>query len=327
MSIALQKLIDKISQREDIIKNPPVLLDIGASEGINPMWKSISKFSVCIAFDADNRDFEYIVKDESHFKKLHSFSKIVVDKHYEGDSKRDFYLTQSPYCSSLLHPDNESLSRFHFSGLFDVVEKAQLETITLNEVLQKTGVEKVDWFKSDTQGTDLRLFTSVSTKIQQEVLLLELEPGFIDAYKGEDKIVNTLKYMEQLKAFFLINFTVKGPYRLPAKAFNTMFPTPFKKTLAHKSIKPIPGWAEMIYMNELNFSGATSRDYILSWLFSTLQKRHDVAYGYAQSGTEKFNDTIFGDCKRYSELQLVSSTYSLNNMIKVIFKAIQKRLS
>jgi len=327
MNTALQTLINKIAQREDIRNQPPVLLDIGASGGINPMWQAIAKFSICIAFDADNREFEYITDEEGVFKKLYSFSKIVVNQ-YEGEStKGNFYLTQSPYCSSLLHPDNESLSAFHFSELFDVVKETRLDTITLNEVLQKTGISKIDWFKSDTQGTDLRLFTSIPLKTQQEVLLLEMEPGFINAYKGEDKITHALQYMESFKNFFLINFTVKGPYKIPANDFNTLFPSAFKKILAHQSIKPIPGWAEMIYMNDLGFAGTTSRDYILGWLFSTLQQRHDVAYGYAQQAIAKYNDPIFADCKRFSASQLTGKAGGLRNIIKVLINTIKKRLS
>lgn len=325
--MTLQSIIHKISQREDIIAQPPVLLDIGASEGINPMWESIAKFSVCIAFDADSRDFEYIVKDESHFKKLYSFSKIVVDKHEGDSSKRTFYLTQSPYCSSLLHPDNASVAKYHFSELFNVVEEAKIDTITLNEVLEKTGVPKIDWFKSDTQGTDLRLFTSVSKTVQENVLILELEPGFIDAYKGEDKIFNTLHALETLKQFFLIHFTVKGPYRLSAKDFDSLFPSAFAKTLAHQSIKPVPGWAEMIYMNELNQQTVSTRDYILCWLFATLQDRHDVAFTYAKRAAERYNEAIFTECQNYSVKQLKGKTRSLRNMIKVLFKAVMKRIA
>lgn len=325
--MTLQSIIHKISQREDIRKQPPVLLDIGASEGINPMWQSIAPFSMCIAFDADNRDFEYIEKDESHFKKLYSFSKIVVDKHEGDSSKRKFYLTQSPYCSSLLHPDNSSVAKYHFADLFNVVEEAQIDTITLNEVLEKTGVPKIDWFKSDTQGTDLRLFTSISKEMQEKVLILELEPGFIDAYKGEDKIFHAVQYLESLKQFFLIHFTVKGPYRMPAADFNQLFPSAFTKTLAHQSIKPVPGWAEMIYMNELNSATATSRDYILSWLFATLQDRHDVAYTYAKKATQQFNDALFGECLAHSVNQLKGKTRTLGNIIRVLVKAVKKRMS
>lgn len=325
--MTLQSIIHKISQREDILKQPPVLLDIGASDGINPIWKSIASFSICIAFDADNREFEYIVKEESGFKKLYSFSKIVVDKHDGDSAKRKFYLTQSPYCSSLLHPDNSSVAKYHFADLFNVVEEAQIDTITLNEVLAKTGVPKVDWFKSDTQGTDLRLFTSVSKEIQEKVLLLELEPGFIDAYTGEDKIFHTLQYLESLKQFFLIHFTVKGPYRLPAADFDSLFPSAFTKTLAHQSIKPVPGWAEMIYMNELSQSNISSRDYILSWLFATLQDRHDVAYTFAKKASEVYHEAIFEECKTYSVNQLKKTTRTFSAILQVVYKAIKKRLS
>ena len=75
-----------------------MLVDIGASEQIHSKWKPIAKYSICLAFDADARDFQFIEKEQSRFKKLYVYNCIAFDK---DQSKADFFLTSSPYCSSV----------------------------------------------------------------------------------------------------------------------------------------------------------------------------------------------------------------------------------
>ena len=58
------------------LKNqPPVLVDIGASGFIHKKWRKIAKYSVCIAFDADTRDF-----DASEIENKHSSTLIQLNR-------------------------------------------------------------------------------------------------------------------------------------------------------------------------------------------------------------------------------------------------------
>ena len=52
--------------------------------------------------------------------------------------------------------------------------------------LSKAGVDYVDWYKSDSQGTDMSIFDSLPKNISNKILAAEFEPGIIDAYQGED---------------------------------------------------------------------------------------------------------------------------------------------
>src|SRR5829696_6855701 len=101
------KIIQDILQSEYFANKPPVLIDIGASGEINAKWKPIAPYSVCIAFDADDRDFQVNENTNAGYKKLISLNRIVT----AGQSRNQtFFLTASPYCSSLLEPDNEKLT-------------------------------------------------------------------------------------------------------------------------------------------------------------------------------------------------------------------------
>ena len=102
-------IFDKIFSQPVLQNKPPVLIDVGASEKINQKWKRIAKYSICIAFDGDERDFEFTEKSKSEFKKLYTFHSLVSDK---TSSKTKFYLTKSPYCSSVLIPNTDELKNW-----------------------------------------------------------------------------------------------------------------------------------------------------------------------------------------------------------------------
>ena len=72
------RMIDKILSRPEFQTEPPVLVDIGASGQLHGRWKAFAKYAVCIAFDADDRDFGYVESESSHFRKLYTFNNIVT---------------------------------------------------------------------------------------------------------------------------------------------------------------------------------------------------------------------------------------------------------
>lgn len=314
--MSLKSIIKKIAQRKEIIDNPPVLLDIGASKGINPAWKHIADFAVCITFDADSRDYEYINDSSNVFKELHVFNKIVVE-HSKGE-KKNFFLTKSPYCSSFLEPNPDSLRYYHFADSFKVVEKVEIETIELNDVLDKTGINRIDWFKTDSQGTDLRLFKSVNDNVQNAAMVVEFEPGFFDAYIGEDKVNHILNYHENNPNFYLVEFKVKGPIRLPEVDIDEIYNSTLSKKIGTKIIKPIPGWAEITFMNQLESGDALPREFILGWLFATLLKHHEIAYTYAKRGYLMFKDPFFEELQNHSRKTLRRKVYTFSSLIKLI---------
>ncbi|MDH5645413.1 MAG: hypothetical protein OEZ01_05370, partial [Candidatus Heimdallarchaeota archaeon] len=168
-----------------LINRPPVLLDIGASGRLFSEWELIASYSICVAFDADTRDFSVIESENKGWKKLFSLNRLVTDKTAD---KMEFYLTSSPHCSSSLPPNNEAIKQWAFSRLFDVEKIVQLPAIDLQSALSQIGIDYIDWYKTDSQGTDLRIYDSLHEIVKDNILTAEFEPGIIDAYLGEDKL-------------------------------------------------------------------------------------------------------------------------------------------
>src|SRR3954452_23385591 len=105
------KIIDTVLGSNYFQNKPPVLIDIGASGEINRKWRKIAPYSVCVAFDADDREFKVSEKQASGYKKLLVVNRIVTAK---AVSEATFHLTASPFCSSLLQPNLEKLQPWSF---------------------------------------------------------------------------------------------------------------------------------------------------------------------------------------------------------------------
>jgi len=281
------KILEKVLKHPLLIDKPPVLIDIGASENLNPKWKSFSKFSICIAFDADERDFSITSNENTHFKKLYKINRIVS----ANDSNvQNFYLTKSPYCSSSLKPDFLSLSNYCFCDKFEIVSEKKLSAVRIKNILKELNISYVDWFKADSQGTDLRLFLDLGEDIYKNVLVAELEPGIIDAYINEDKITDVLIKFNELK-FWCSEFIVKGDVRMNHNLLNYLSKNEIVKKFFRLSLKMSPGWAELMFFNSFKENNSL-RGYLLGWIFSVSQKQYGFALELVDKARKNFDDPI-----------------------------------
>lgn len=279
-------IADWILSRQEFQDHPPVLVDIGASGAINPKWGSIARHSICIAFDADEREMAYTVNETSGFRKLYVFNKIVTNQ--PGD-RAEFHLTRSPYCSSLLRPDEKSLAGWSFADLFEIDRTVTLPATTLASALKEIGMEKVDWFKTDSQGIDLRLFKSLGDDRIRRVLVAEFEPGIIDAYAGEDKLWHVLQYMDT-QPFWVSRMNVRGAHRLHSGMVGRKL-----KGAENIYLRESPVFAELTYANALQADAPylCKRDFLLGYLFAVIEQQYGFALEIAERGYERFADESF----------------------------------
>src|SRR5690348_3557901 len=99
----MQSLINTILTNDAFADAPPVCVDVGASGHLPPDWEPLARHSICVAFDADSRDFAVVDTPHAGWKRLLKINRIVAPS---GSPGVEFHLTQSPHCSSTLRPDN-----------------------------------------------------------------------------------------------------------------------------------------------------------------------------------------------------------------------------
>lgn len=311
----MNDLIEKILLREEFLDQPPVLIDIGASGAIDIKWETFAKHSICIAFDADDREFNYITKEKSGYKKLHIFNCIVTDTEL---NQTDFFLTSSPFCSSVLQPDNQSLGAWAFAEKFNIDKKVKLKARTLSSLLAELDIKYVDWFKTDSQGTDLRLFMNIEKSIRNKCIAAEFEPGIIDAYIGEDKLFKIFEVMNGTD-FWLADMVVKGTQRISPADLNTISKNKLIKKMIRESIKVSPCWGELTYLNTFN-NLLSRREYLLGWIFSSILDQHGFSYHLALKAKELFEDPIFDELIEKSKTRILLNVFSLKFYPAVIGK-------
>jgi hypothetical protein len=264
-----------------------VLIDIGASGGIHPKWKYIAKHACCVAFDADDREFQVSEVINKDYKKLIHINRIVSIRPSESTP---FYLTKSPFCSSLLEPDEEKLDPWLFKPLFEVKKVTNLPAVTLQETLESAGITYIDWFKIDTQGTDLRLFQSLPQEIRKTILMAELEPGILDAYKEEDKLYSVMQEMHS-QGFWLSSMHVKGTQRL-----KNIYAKQIGNFLSERIVRTSPGWAELTYFRTPE--PITLRGLLLLVVFALLEQQYGFALELTDIGIQQFKDPLLSECRK-----------------------------
>src|SRR3989442_5456455 len=150
LSAAFELLLSKLDRR-------PVLIDIGAAVAPPEVWQPIAPHSVYVGFDPDLREMQ--TRTDHPYLQA-----VIVNEAVTGDAGRSpahFYFAKSPTCSSTLKPDAASLGEYLFADLFIVEREAGVRATTLDAVLDRLALPGVDWLKTDSQGTDLRLFESL----------------------------------------------------------------------------------------------------------------------------------------------------------------------
>jgi FkbM family methyltransferase len=168
---------------------PIVLVDLGASAGPPDAWTAIAPSCSYVGFEPDRRSQSDVAG--GGFRTATCVPAAATD--VEASAVR-FYLTRSRFCSSTLRPEVEHLRKFAFADLFTVETTEDVPAITLDRALDVHGIARVHWFKADTQGTDLRLFRSLSERIRRGALAVDIEPGLIRAYEHEDMFSEAHEY-------------------------------------------------------------------------------------------------------------------------------------
>jgi hypothetical protein len=308
----MKSIINKIMRHPELLSKPPVLVDVGASGGLPTEWRFIAPYSIGVVFDADTRDFSVGESEAKGYKKLYSLNRLVGAK--PADSV-EFFMTQSPYCSSSLRPDSGALKPWAFSRLFDVKKVIRMPAVDLNSALAVTGFDYIDWYKTDTQGTDLRIFDALPSGVIEKALVAEFEPGIIDAYVGEDKLYQLMAYMDK-KPFWVTHMEVKGSQRIDQIDLAEL--NAIQSRSISSFLKMAPGWCEISYINDFEEGDLECREFLLGWVFSTIKREHGFALRIAKIGSAKFNEPLFDELVARSQRSL-SDGY-----IKVAVKAIKK---
>lgn len=236
---------------EDLLKEfgaQPTLMDIGSAGKSPEIWRPIAGASTLIGFEPDSRNPDKTFGQG--FARAMMLDRVVVPDETAEEAR--FILTQYPSCSSLLEADLDSLASFSFRDYFLPVGTATFPATSLNRAFRQLGVAGVNWLKIDSQGLDLQLLRSIAPEYLDRLLVVDIEPGFIDAYKGEDLFPACHAWLKD-HGFWLSELKTQAYPKVRPETLDALEARGFDRKRVLAKITKSPTAAEGRYFRELSW--------------------------------------------------------------------------
>lgn len=302
----------------------PVLVDAGASGTPPRIWREIGPQSTYIGFDPDSREFR--TDPIAGFARSILVPRALVAR--EDVDATELYLTQSPFCSSTLPPRSEALSSYLFAPLFDVVGTTEVPATSMARLVADQQLASIDWLKLDTQGTDLRLYASVPEPHRSRILALDIEPGLIDAYEGEDLFVTAHDTLVR-QGWWLSAARVNGTVRIARESVARLESYGLGEAAVRASARVTPAWVEARYLRtteHLAQIDAGTREYQLLWCFAMIDRQFGFAFDVVEAYARRFPSSIVTETMREATLSALRRPRPAAMMQRILPTALRRSL-
>jgi len=213
-----------------------VAVDVGAARWLPHHWQPYANEFDFVLVEPDPtacKDLEAQVERLARGAERYSIVQAAVSG---TGGTRPFYRTNQPTGSSMLKPavlEQDDRALFDFPAAADSsdyifpVTEAQIETITLADVMARTRRSAFHMIKLDTQGTELEIVRGLGDKLT-ETVLVQMETGDHGFYLGKTGLAETLHYMN-VQGFCLFDLQLARnelPLRgFPDKGYAGLFPS------------------------------------------------------------------------------------------------------
>ena len=160
-------------------------VDAGSRGGFHEM-ALLRPFAHMYSFDADRS----IEPGHLNFASFHHFPVAL----YSSAGEMDLHITYQPGMTSLLEPDEKVFVR-HFGLIpgsrtwrrgLTVLRRQNTKLRTIDVLLRDQGVERVDFLKLDTQGTELEILKGAKTYLSTgRISIIKTEISFVPIYRDQ----------------------------------------------------------------------------------------------------------------------------------------------
>ena len=154
------------------------LVYVGANEG-NSLWGIFDKFDKVYAFEPNPEVYKILRRRFRQFEWVTLINAACSTE----DGETDLYVTPNLVSSSLSDVNTEKY------GGDAASKKVTVKTLNLNNYLKKEGVDVIDLYYSDCQGSDLLILKTIKEYIDNkkiEQLYIETHGDGVELYKGLD---------------------------------------------------------------------------------------------------------------------------------------------
>ena len=191
------------------------MYDIGARGGGLGELERLERFIHYYGFEADASEAVAVEKGSKH-----RYAARKIFPCFVGDlnGKQEFNLFKQRGCSSSLRPNSTYADAYLGPG-FDIAETIDVDSLTLDTIVDRYGLEEPDFLKLDTQGSELSIL-KVAPRTLTASLLVEVEVEFHPLYVAQPLFHDVAQFMFECGFDLLyLNraFTVRQEYRGPAR--------------------------------------------------------------------------------------------------------------
>lgn len=192
-------LIDFISWYNNNINVPISFFDVGARDGLHSDFialKRLRKFR-CIGFEPGRREAKKL-KDGNY-----GFDDVYPVGITGSNGTRRIYITKHTGCSSIYKPNHVVCDEFPVANFFNIVSTEEINTLTLDSVLEKYKICPPDFIKLDVQGAEYEILKS-SPQALLNVTGVFLEGHLRELYIKEG-LVSQIHSLMQSQGFRLVS--------------------------------------------------------------------------------------------------------------------------
>ena len=154
------------------------LVYIGTNEG-NSLWGIFDKFDKVYAFEPNPEVYKILCRRFRQFEWVTLINAACSTE----DGETDLYVTPNLVSSSLSDVNTEKY------GGDAASKKVTVKTLNLNNYLKKEGVDVIDLYCSDCQGSDLLILKTIQEYVDNKKigqLYIETHGDGVELYKGLD---------------------------------------------------------------------------------------------------------------------------------------------
>jgi FkbM family methyltransferase len=191
-----------------------VAVDVGAANGLPETWQMLRDSSVFFYLIEPNPDS--CASLPRYFKPEEAGTYKIIPVAVSGTGgTRKLYVSNASTGSSLLSPNTRLAKEYVLPEYLFPMKILQVETRTLADIFDEVGEQQLDFFKLDTQGTELEILQGLGSDRMNQVLGVELEIGMPGGYRNQGQFSDVQKFMVEhgLELFDLRLSRAHRPYQ------------------------------------------------------------------------------------------------------------------
>ena len=185
-------VIDFMINDKILSNNNLILIDIGASGGVNPKWNKKKKNFLTVLFEPNKNAYEHLLKNKKK-------NEVIIQKALsEKKQNLNYYICQSHQASSFYKPNLNFLKQFYNYERFNITKEVTIETDTLDNQLFINDVHDLDFIKLDVQGYEFNILKGSNNSLKKTIGI-EIECEISEMYINQPLFSDVNNFVQSKK--------------------------------------------------------------------------------------------------------------------------------